>query len=251
MLRLRDPFARAILEQSVSVMKEQLFDTILADYLETLRILREKVGPGYVEPTKEPDPDFVMRMRKVYNIFSSAIPRRAPALHRRSLETIFPRMGNNINPRLPIAHRLVTVVSGTPLGLADLNRDMANLVHAVYGWQNSYEIRPDAVEFLTALARNEAESAYTSFINKNAEKLEAIIAGRVKTYGVRLYGSLEGSMKFVLTDGGSFEVRFSIVHGYSSLGNHFYRYPTTFHNAVRGDGTRIKTPSEKKLKECM
>lgn len=54
-------------------------------------------------------------------------------------------------------------------------------------------------------------------------------------------------MTFKFSDGSSFYMKTQPVHAVSKLGTHFTRFPTTFHNVMFHDGTRMDKPSSERM----
>jgi hypothetical protein len=108
---------------------------------------------------------------------------------------------------------------------------------------------PSKVKAATKKRVDEDErNMFQSFIAKQTEKVAAIIKSRGYEAEGKVGSDLTGSINFKLTDGSSFTMRFQIVWKTSQLGNLFWQFPTTFHNAVKADGTRITPASEAKMK---
>lgn len=101
------------------------------------------------------------------------------------------------------------------------------------------------------------------FIRKNVHKLSMIVdnKGNLKkitelpskaVHVVPTSSTIEAGLKFEFEDGSSFEVVNKIITKQSAgnrwqRGTMFEQYPTTFHNVVMSDGSRMKTPSEEKM----
>lgn len=116
--------------------------------------------------------------------------------------------------------------------------------------------RPDATERLDALANRHVQLVFTRFLMKNVEKLAAVVelkAGdppAIVLNQAEVNGSvLETSVSFRFKDQSSFEVRNSVVWQSSSLGHYYARFPTTFHDVLLADGTRLTHPSEADMKK--
>lgn len=60
-------------------------------------------------------------------------------------------------------------------------------------------------------------------------------------------GTIESGFKFKFSDNSSFEVVNKIIVKTSTRGKEFNQFPTTFHNVVLADGSKMKQPSEEKM----
>ena len=121
------------------------------------------------------------------------------------------------------------------------------------------EIRIDANVIIQEKAVQYAEDVLSKFIFKNMAKLTTIVGGKGNLKDVKLLRSsfgnngLEGSLKLSFEDKSSFEVDTKTVWSqtggsrWTSGGKTFIKYPTTFHNVILPDGSKLKTPSEQKM----
>jgi hypothetical protein len=96
------------------------------------------------------------------------------------------------------------------------------------------------------------------FLHKNALKLSALLDAKgnltsidvLPSSPVKLHngaGTLTSEMVVKFADGSSFTVRNKVIINRTSLGNTFYQFPTTFHDVVKADGTKLDAPSEEKM----
>jgi hypothetical protein len=99
------------------------------------------------------------------------------------------------------------------------------------------------------------QRTFDQFTQKNVEKLAAIIELKGNAVPQRqiiratVKGSiLETRMKFLFSDGSSFEVMNQIVEQHSPLGRSYVRFPTTFHEVHLADGSKLEQPSESTMK---
>jgi hypothetical protein len=90
---------------------------------------------------------------------------------------------------------------------------------------------------------------FESFIAKQTEKVNGIIKGRKVQVKSWISRSLEGTFDFILGDGAKFRMQTQIVWKTSPKGKRFWQFPTTFHNAIKANGTAIRNPSEANLKK--
>lgn len=108
---------------------------------------------------------------------------------------------------------------------------------------------------LKELVKRESESMAATFlgafIQKNTEKISTIIKDKqLSKFDFSVSSSsLNGSGKVEFTDGSKFSMTFSTVLNVSKNGNFFYRWPTRFRNVFLSDGTKMKSPSEAKMKK--
>ena len=111
------------------------------------------------------------------------------------------------------------------------------------------KVRDDVDTYISQCVQRDLSEMFESFIEKQTEKTTDIIKGRpIKSIEGKIFDNLECRLHFELEDGSRFEMRCQIVWKFSSKGTRFWQFPTTFHNAVRADGTKIVQPSEAKLK---
>ncbi|MGY3582166.1 hypothetical protein ACVIGB_000909 [Bradyrhizobium sp. USDA 4341] len=115
--------------------------------------------------------------------------------------------------------------------------------------------RDDWQEAVAAYTESQVALTFRRFIEKNVEKLGAIIELKGNDIPKRkiIDASVRGNilvtrMTFTFVDGSSFEVMNQIVHQYSPLGRPFVRFPTTFHDVRLADGSKLATPSEALMK---
>ena len=101
-----------------------------------------------------------------------------------------------------------------------------------------------------------ADNMLSQFIEKNTTKLAEILNNKNNLQRVELVnaqtarGVVEGLMKLTFADGSSFNVNNKVVYSVSNQGKWFARFPTTFHNVLLPDGSRMKgTASEARMKE--
>lgn len=91
----------------------------------------------------------------------------------------------------------------------------------------------------------------TSWQRKMYDKLGGFISELNKSFEVSVQGSgpRSSDIVFKFTDGSRFMITNQIVSKISNLGNFFYQYPTTFHNAYLPNGTKIQNPNEYTVKK--
>ncbi len=103
--------------------------------------------------------------------------------------------------------------------------------------------------------KEDRDGVEQSFMHKNIKKLSNIV--EIKGIHVDITpighafidaGSIEGSLHFKFPDGSGFDVKNKVIIN-SRQDSRFYQYPTTFHNVVLADGTKMKMPSEQKMFE--
>ena len=93
-----------------------------------------------------------------------------------------------------------------------------------------------------------------NFVSKVKSKLAKITtqAGdpTVKVLSIRHSGSnVEVDLQFNFENKSSFRARTQIVFVWNQNNTQFSRFPLTFHDVILKDGTRMKSPSEKKMLE--
>lgn len=109
------------------------------------------------------------------------------------------------------------------------------------------------------MAKRERDSIEAAFMQKNIAKLSNLVEQKglqvkIDAVGnpVVERGSIQGSLKFTFPDSSSFVVLNKVIinYRYETRGNSdtsFYQYPTTFHDVVLPDGSKLKFPSEEKM----
>ena len=113
-------------------------------------------------------------------------------------------------------------------------------------------LRNDIESYISKLIEKDTKNMFQSFIRKQTEKTDNILKDRCAAIeGKVVPNTLECYLKFKLEDSSYFEMKCQIKINYSSLGNPYYQFPTTFHNVILKDGTKIKKPSESKLKKLL
>ncbi len=133
-------------------------------------------------------------------------------------------------------------------------------------WQRAdlYDRRKNGVKLVdgyrkvcTAAADESADAMQVSFVQKNTEKLVAILHAK----GINLAsdpqilhanagrGVFEGEIRITFVDGSRFNVRNKIVLKRNNYGTMFTQYPTTFHDVVLPDGSKMGMPSEERMNE--
>jgi hypothetical protein len=92
-----------------------------------------------------------------------------------------------------------------------------------------------------------------TFVYKNLAKIDSILEAKgdfekieINGYDVSLSG-LEGTLRLTFKDSAAFTIKNSVVYVVNSYGTKFFRWPLTFHNVIKSDGTAMKQPSEEKM----
>ena len=125
------------------------------------------------------------------------------------------------------------------------------LLKYTFSFPQRMELIPEA-EIRTYIAKTTArdvQQMFESFILKQTEKVNGILKGRKVKVHSQVYPNLEGTFAFTLEDGSKFLMKTQVVWKISPKGKRFWQFPTTFHNAIKADGVRIRTPSEAVLKK--
>jgi hypothetical protein len=129
-----------------------------------------------------------------------------------------------------------------------------NVTKALADKFNAPRVRADDADAkIAAYAKARADFIRESFVYKNLKKIASILEAKgdfaeIKTVGRTVnLGGLEGIFDVTFADGASFRMKNSVVFVINSYGTCFNRFPLTFHDAVKGDGTPIKGVSEKKM----
>lgn len=94
------------------------------------------------------------------------------------------------------------------------------------------------------IAKKNTEEVMQGFIKKQEMKYGDVIGQKgVKEYKLRGESLWSVSLKIVCDDGSRFDVDNKVVRKYSTRGLPFLQFPTTFHNVILADGTKMKQPS--------
>ena len=121
-------------------------------------------------------------------------------------------------------------------------------------------IKPNnkAATYAADTAGQQREFIETKYLAKNVRKLSQLIdlKGNLEKIEQLPYrapeiasgsGIIESGFQFFFTDNSSFKVINKIVTKYSYSGTRFEQYPTTFHDVILPDKTKLKIPSEEKM----
>ncbi len=101
-------------------------------------------------------------------------------------------------------------------------------------------------------AEKSVDFLHDGFISKNVGKLSSLIAKMPLTeiatirLSAQVY-NIEAELLFKFENGASFYVINKAVFVENASGKQFLRFPTTFHDVVNSDGTKMKSPSEEKM----
>lgn len=105
------------------------------------------------------------------------------------------------------------------------------------------------------LAEDAVEEMQNVFVYKNTRKLASIATAKTgmeepKVASVSTQGGvITATLRFAFNDGSSFRVDQSVVYSTSVRGTPFYRFPTTFHDVILPDGSKMGYPSEERMNE--
>ncbi len=121
------------------------------------------------------------------------------------------------------------------------------------------KVNPGLTAALEAEAEQQVEAMQNMFVFKNTGKLSPILTakgnlGEQKVVSVNTrQGIITAILLFTFDDGSSFRVDQSVVmsHTRDRWNNvtYFYRFPTTFHDVVMPDGSKMGYPSEERMNE--
>jgi hypothetical protein len=121
-------------------------------------------------------------------------------------------------------------------------------------YDNKYELVAEGRKLMSIIKSKvdtDERNMFEAFIQKQTEKVAAIIKARGLQVTGHVRGNLECEINFVLADGTKFDMTCQVVWKTSVLGKLFWQFPTTFHNVYTADGTAVSTPSEAKLKKVL
>lgn len=143
--------------------------------------------------------------------------------------------------------------SSNPLGYMMLQRVTKRTGRYL---DQEFELNPDYKTYLEKEATNITQDMINKFVYKNTQKLAEILVlkGGLKTVTLQHAstdsGTIEGTLSLKFKDGSSFIVTSGLVWSWSKHGKQFTRYPTTFHNVIFPDGTRMHgRASEARMKD--
>ena len=108
---------------------------------------------------------------------------------------------------------------------------------------------------LEKMAQSTADEIVDNFVYKNTGKIAYVVFTKNNLKSVTLSnikidsGVVECNLNCHFKDGSSFIATTSVVLSYSKFGKPFYRFPTTFHEVMLPDGSRLAGPSEQKMEE--
>lgn len=119
------------------------------------------------------------------------------------------------------------------------------------GTGHKYVLKDNYKDICASLAKESTDNMKDAFIAKNVTKLTSLIEDKE----IESYEILDIDIDFMATirlefaDGTGFQVRNKTVMKFSSKGNPFYQFPTTFHNVTFPDGTIKSMVSERQMNE--
>ena len=114
--------------------------------------------------------------------------------------------------------------------------------------------KPKSDDELDQMAERTAKIESQNWFFKMADKLGGLITDsnleRVSEILENDSSPFESWMRFEFVDGGGFSIQNKVVINTSPLGNPFYQYPCTFHDATAPGGEKIKSPDEYSVKHA-
>ena len=128
------------------------------------------------------------------------------------------------------------------------NRTLVSRVTERKGYAHDapHELKDDWKSHIEKEAKTITQSMIDGFVEKNTNKLAPILSTKNNLKELRVVdsdtstGTIEGTLKLSFEDESSFVVTSKVVWSYSKNGRPFSRYPTTFHNVVFPDGTKMR-----------
>lgn len=114
------------------------------------------------------------------------------------------------------------------------------------------KLKKDHKAWANRWAVRQAGEIVDKFVFKASQKLDGIIVkvGNPKNYKLESFvkdGVLNTHINLEWPSKARFEFRTQIVYGWSVNSKMFSKYPGTFHNVIKGDGSKMKKASEKKM----
>lgn len=121
-------------------------------------------------------------------------------------------------------------------------------------WKTLYSLESGWKSKVKDRAEKDAEAIREAFIGKNSLKLGRITKTKgnldqAKVIGYGGGGTFSGDILVTFKDGSSFVVRNKTVHKMSPQGTFFAQFPTTFHDVIMPDGSKMSQPSEKRMQD--
>lgn len=126
---------------------------------------------------------------------------------------------------------------------------------SVKSWRNDKEalvLQPNWKEIIHGYVVRDTDITFASYTSKNSIKLGAILSlkgnlDNIKAIKIKITsGVLETRVRVIFKDGSRFDVLNKIVWVYTNTAS-FNRFPTTFHNVVMADGSKMGRPSEERM----
>jgi len=124
-----------------------------------------------------------------------------------------------------------------------------------YG-EETFDLNDNYKEYLDKEAQKMSQDMMDKFVYKNTQKLAEILVKKGGLKEVQLRdartdsGTIEGTLRLEFKDGSSFIVTSGLVWSWSKHGKQFTRYPTTFHNVIYSDGSKMHgRASEARMKD--
>jgi hypothetical protein len=116
------------------------------------------------------------------------------------------------------------------------------------------KIHKDADKKAEKMAKSQVSGILAKFETKGYDKLSKIVdrvgAPDKMDFTTSISGNtLQSDIKVSWKSGAKFTFRTQIVYGITDGGKWFAKYPGTFHDAVTGDGTKIKKASLAKMEK--
>jgi hypothetical protein len=130
--------------------------------------------------------------------------------------------------------------------LQDENHDR---IHNEAWLDQELVVNPDCEKIFLKRAAEATERQFGGFIAKQSDKIWGVLGDR----GVEISGFVndencwEAYLTFKLSDGSKFDIKCQLTYHYDGSP---YQSPTTFHNVVAADGTKVE-PSEAKVKSLL
>jgi hypothetical protein len=145
---------------------------------------------------------------------------------------------------------------------ADDKKKMRQMIESQNGFiiSRCYDIRKKELDkdweaTIEKYSENQVEEMQNQFVYKNTRKLASIASAKggmreQKVLSVTAHqGVIEAALLFTFDDGSSFRVDQSIVFSRSVHNTPFVRFPTTFHDVIMPDGSKMGYPSEERMNE--
>lgn len=252
-LKLEKKYDHPLLVDYKALLQEALKLATTMEYLKTINYKKEKRSPEEIEAERK-----------------QQFHARVAHADVKKIHDLLTEITQDVRAKVLAAniHWLVGIVEGylRQYNPKDRNTDSYHyynrnpfareLVGKVITYVNNVEdLKPNYETIIKKEGEKITAEMLEHFIVKNTTKLSAIATAKNNLKDVTILksetarGVVEGVLKLTFLDNSEFTVDNKVVMSVSKYGKPFYRFPTTFHNVVMPDGTKMKGVSEESMNE--